>query len=96
MSQPAALTESGSERARNTMSIPSSLTLLEEHPALKFADDIHVLIRILREKYEPKFEAHGPNQHQKSTLGIVLESTLKIKGIVPGGPLDKDFDGVSA
>jgi len=88
MSQPAALTASGPEAI---MSRPSPLRLLEEHPALASADDIRIVLRILKEKYEPSF---APNK-QKSTVGMVLESTLKITGIVPGGPLDKDFDGAS-
>lgn len=51
--------------------------------------DLRDHVRALRTKHEVKYAEHP----QKSSCGIVLESTLKIRRIVPGGPLDREFDG---
>jgi len=55
-------------------------------------DELSDCVRALRQKHEVKYAAHP----QQSSLGMVLEtveSTLKIRRIVPGGPLDREFDG---
>ncbi|MGB1606415.1 MAG: hypothetical protein ACPIOQ_77515, partial [Promethearchaeia archaeon] len=44
--------------------------------------------------HAPAFEALHGGSEQKSTVGLVLESTLEVKGVIPGGPMDQDFDGV--
>ena len=51
-------------------------------------------VRALRHKHAPAFEALHGGSEQKSTVGLVLESTLEVKGVIPGGPMDQDFDGV--
>ena len=55
-----------------------------------FEDDPKTLVLSLRDKYM----LDKGSGSRKSTTGMVLESTLEIKSIVPGGPLDRDFDGV--
>jgi hypothetical protein len=53
------------------------------------SEDLRERVRALRRRHEIKYAEHP----QKSSCGIVLESTLKIRRIVPGGPLDREFDG---
>jgi len=48
------------------------------------------LIRQLCDKHTPAIQTAGGN---KSTVGIVVEG-LEISVIVPGGPCDRDLDGV--
>ena len=48
------------------------------------------MIRQLCDKHTPAIQTAGGN---KSTVGIVVEG-LEISVIVPGGPCDRDFDGV--
>jgi hypothetical protein len=48
------------------------------------------LIRDLRVKHSPKIQSHSEN---KSTVGLVVEG-LEISAVVPGGPLDQDFNGI--
>ena len=53
------------------------------------AENVKESIRMLRGRYAVGCDSLGT----KSTIGMILESTMKVKGIVPGGPLDKNFDG---
>ena len=52
-------------------------------------DDPRELVRALRRKHEVTYEQHS----QKTSCGMVLESTLRIRRIIPGGPLDRSFGG---
>ena len=67
-----------------------------ENPSRGIADKWHNsenamrIIKRLRDKHMLHIRSQSGN---KSTVGVVVEG-LEISAIVPGGPLDRDFDGV--
>ncbi|MGB1602211.1 MAG: hypothetical protein ACPIOQ_56305, partial [Promethearchaeia archaeon] len=72
----------------NAISPPSSPAERSTPPGASLSS--MQLIRDLRVKHSPKIQSHSEN---KSTVGLVVEG-LEISAVVPGGPLDQDFNGI--